>query len=288
MENLEHYYYDDHYNYKKMRPDLQVLNPENRDEIYNYKDHMMKFFIYEEADFQLTPSQELGYTLEQEFTLRLRGCLFIAKLSKRVNVPQKVLSSAIAFFQRHYMYSDFNRDHYYEVAAASFILALKNNSHGYSIREVTKQIIIICNNNNGFSEEFYKKEVTKWRQTLLTYEHLVAISNNGDFNYKPPEEYIRLFKRTIEFSPQIESLANDIIYESFVSSTMVLRYPPAIIAGSALFLATMFLNENIHAKERNKDKIWLDELQLPIGVIKDCSDYFLDNWEKRIPPQPLP
>ncbi|ORY05601.1 cyclin-like protein, partial [Basidiobolus meristosporus CBS 931.73] len=208
------------------------------------------------VDFRKTPSANDGIPYEKEVADRAKGCTFIVSVGMGLKLPQLTLATATVYFHRFYLRRSLKEFHYYDMGATCILLASKVEETGRKLRD----IINVCaqkaqKNDKLFLEENSKavssiqriissQEFQRWKDTILYNEEVLLETLCFDLAVEHPYKILLSLVKELRGSKKLAQTAWAFINDS-LRSILCITYPPQVVAASALYVASRFLEETL-------------------------------------------
>lgn len=258
-------------------------------------------WIFADAEVRSTPSQRDGMKLKDELIYRRKGCDFIEKMSKPLDLPKLAIVSAQYYLHRFYMRQSLVRYDKYLVAAACVLLGSKVEESPKKIGYVAKEYVEArkaVEKDQVFAIQKHDPQVIAGKiismegVILHTLSYELTITHPYKFINEKVDRLVRLLKLPDEVAKRQCGKLKQVAW-SFLNDSMYtcacLRAEPAELAAAAVYLAGLYENYVPEELCTAEGAPWWDILSTPIHTLQDAATYLLAAYtEPYIDTQVLP
>ena len=247
-------------------------------------------WLFEEDDFNYTPSVLAGLPPVKERENRAKGVNFITQVGIMLKLPQITLATASVylhrFFMRYSMVDEKAPDgtiirpqmHYYSVGATSLFLATKVEENGRKMKELVVACVKVAQKNPNKIVDEQDKEFWRWKDTILQMEDLLLEAICFDLTIDPP--YKVLFELLVangeSENRKVRNTAWAFLNDS--SLTMLcLLFTSRTIAVSALYAAAKHCNVRFPDDEHGRP--WWEVAGVELRNIRRACNFMADVYE---------
>ncbi|ORX88330.1 cyclin-like protein [Basidiobolus meristosporus CBS 931.73] len=233
-------------------------------------------WYFKKEELYKTPSSFDGISYEKEIIDRAKGCNFILNVGMTLKLPQSTLATATVYFHRFYVRHSLKEFHYYDIGATCILLAAKIEETGRKLRD----IIIVCaqkaQKNDKLILEEDSKEFWRWRDTILYNEEVLLEALCFELAIEHPYRILLSLVKELQGSKKLAQTAWAFINDS-LRTVLCIIYPPHIIAASALYIASKFLEESMPSLS---GRSWWKLVDADFSDIEDASTQLLDQYSQ--------
>lgn len=166
---------------------------------------------------------------------------FLLKICISLKFPMRCLESAMIYYQRYYLYNEFDTTSYYDIAITALFITSKNEDTIKKLRD----IIMIA---NQIKNTIMKPELLEqYRKKIIRIEFKLLETMSFDFRFNHIEEYLVKIGKDLKISKEICSLAWLISIDSF-QIDIGLKIPSHSIALASLIIACKLKNHDLKFK----------------------------------------
>lgn len=248
---------------------------------------MANDWIFSDSELRSTPSQRDGMKQKDELILRRKGCDFIEKLSKPLDLPKLAIVSAQYYLHRFYMRQSFVRYDKYLVAAACVLLGSKVEESPKKIGYIAKEYIAVRNvveKDQVFAIQKHDPQVIASR--IISMEGVLLHSLAYDLTITHPYKFInekvdkvvRLLQLPEEVAKSQCGKMKQVAW-SFLNDSMYtcacLRAEPVDLAAAAVYLAGLYESYVPDELCTTDGAPWWEVLSTPVHTLQDAATYLL-------------
>lgn len=244
-------------------------------------------WIFSDAELLASPSQRDGMKHRDELILRRKGCDFIEKMSKPLDLPKLAIVSAQYYFHRFYMRQSFVRYDKYLVAASCVLLGSKVEESPKKIGYIAKEYIAVRNiveKDQVFAIQKHDPQVIASR--IISMEGVLLHAMAYDLTITHPYKFInekvdkvvRLMRLSEEDAKwkcgKIKQVAWSFVNDSMYTCAC-LRADPVDLAAAAVYLAGLYENYVPEELCTADNAPWWEILSTPMHTLQDVATYLL-------------
>ncbi|GLD97784.1 hypothetical protein PINS_up006481 [Pythium insidiosum] len=251
---------------------------------------MTSDWIFSDAELRSTPSQRDGMKFKEELIMRRKGCDFIEKMSKALDLPKLAQISADYYFHRFYMRQSLVRYDRYLVSAACVLLASKVEESPKKIGYIAKEYISVrkvVEKDSVFAIQ--KHDQQKMAGRIISMEGVLLHTLAYDLTITHPYKFIN---EKVDRVVRLQGLSDDEakrqsgkikqVAWSFLNDSAYtlacLRLDSNELAAGAVYLAGLYENyvpEDLCAEEGAP---WWHVLSTPFHTLQDAATYLLSAY----------
>lgn len=248
---------------------------------------MTNDWIFSDAELRSSPSHRDGMKHKDELILRRKGCDFIEKLAKPLDMPKLAIVSAQYYLHRFYMRQSLVRYDKYLVAAACVLLASKVEESPKKIGYIAKEYIAarnIVDKDHVFAIQKHDPQVTASRiismegVLLHTMSYDLTITHPYKFINEKVDKVVRLLGLPDEIAKRQCAKIKQVAW-SFLNDSMYtcacLRAESGNLAAAAVYLAGLYENYVPDDVYTSEGAPWWDVLSTPHDTLQDAATYLL-------------
>eukprot|EP00743_Colponemidia_sp_Colp-15_P010261 GILK01011283.1.p1 GENE.GILK01011283.1~~GILK01011283.1.p1 ORF type:complete len:282 (-),score=39.11 GILK01011283.1:167-967(-) len=204
-----------------------------------------------------TPSRQEGMSAEQETQIRIFGCQRIQEAGILLKLPQVTMVTGQVIFHRFFFRKSMKQHDVKSVAMASLFLATK-------VEETPKQIRhVVCVFYHLEKKAELLSKATEAADTLVQQVPVLDLTSQKFFDMQDelvktervilkelgfmlyiitnhPHKFILQYIKVLDASKEIAQCAWNFLNDS-MRTTLCVRFPPEVLACSAIFLASRFM-----------------------------------------------
>lgn len=227
-------------------------------------------WYYSKEELKNSPSQKDGVEAARELRYRREAAELIHTMGDKLNLTNAIISSAVTYMHRFYVYHSFVRFHRYPVAATSIFLAAKSESMPKKLESVIR-IFHSCIFQKKISEVKTESKSFQFEADNVLYiEHIMIQTLGFELNIEHSHVYVLKFCQEINASKDFAQACYFLATEILETTTMCLQYSPEVTASFCIYFVNKLTNWEIFESYQRRNWIYPE----------DNSDVSLELLEK--------
>ncbi|KAI7849697.1 cyclin-like protein [Circinella umbellata] len=235
-------------------------------------------WYFSKDDLQYTPSVIDGMTVRDEQMDRTKGCLYIAAIGAKLNLPQLAVATACTFLHRFYMRHSMAKYHVYDIGATCLFVATKAEESTRRMKDFVLACAQKAQKNDKLQLTEDSKDFIKWKETLLYNEIVLLHALCFDIALEHPYACLLEMEKELELSQTCVKRAWFLLYQS-LGATFCLYYKPRTIAAAAIVLSWQFSSELPPSGVKWWDTVGVDPEQT-YELAAEMVDFYEDHYTR--------
>ncbi|CAG5074137.1 Similar to CycT: Cyclin-T (Drosophila melanogaster) [Cotesia congregata] len=232
-------------------------------------------WYYSKDQLENSPSLKDDIQAARELKYRQDAAELIHIMGDKLHLTNAIISSAVTYMHRFYVYHSFVRFHRYPVAAASIFLAAKSESMPKNLESVIRTLYSCiykkkCNEVNTESKDFISEA-----ENVLYIEHIMIQTLGFELDIEHSHAYVLKFCQEIKANKDFAQACYFLATELLETTTMCLQYSPKVTASFCIYFVSKLTNWEIFESYQGKNWVYPDnDSDISLELLKKLEEEF--------------